>query len=274
LYKKALFLVLFFFSLLEPIPARAGFITLQTQTTSSYDGKQFKMQVGITNRGDEAAYNVAVSADLNGKATRSPAREILGINETYSLELVIDLVLERAGRYPVVVNIDYADANQYPFSSASISHFVNRDSLPLQIFGTLQNIELSKSGTLKLTIKNLDEKEKKATVRLILPKELSLSNVPEALTLKGRSEEELQFKVKNFSALPGSTYSIFALIGYDEGDQHFSTSVGGSVKVIEDPGFVESNRPLLIGAAILLGTGFIYLNVRSFRKRKKLNLSS
>jgi hypothetical protein len=275
LYKKAFFLVLLSsLFILGPIPAKAGFITLQTQTTPSFDGKKFKLKVNVTNRGDEPTYNVVVSADVNGAVTLSPAKEVLEINETYSLELVSDLTFEKPGRYPVVVNVDYADANQYPFSSPSISHVVYQDSLPLQIFGTLENVELSTGGTVKLTLKNMDEKEKKAMVRLVIPKELSSSDLSATVPLKGRSEKEMRFKIKNFSALPGSTYSIFAIIGYDEGNQHYSTSVGGSVKVIPDPGFVKTYQPFLIGLGVVLGTGFVYLNLRSFRKRKKLNLSS
>jgi hypothetical protein len=185
------------------------------------------------------------------------------------VDLATDLPLERAGRYPVVLTVDYADANRYPFSATSVTHFVHQENLSPRVFGTLQNTEISKSGSLRLAIKNLDGKDQMATIRLILPKELSSTDLMKTVSLKGRSEDSVNFKIKNFSALPGSTYSIFALLGYDEGNLHYSTSVGGSIKITqEDSGFVQSNRSLLIGIAIILGVAFIYLNLRSLRAKR------
>jgi hypothetical protein len=249
-------------------PAKASFITMETHANPSYDGKKFKMSVDVTNNGDESAYNVQISADVNGQTSTTPVKESLAVKGKQTAEIAADLALTKPGRYPVVVNVDYTDANQYPFSAMTITHFVYRENLPSQIFGTLQNIEISNGGSLNLSLKNLDEKAKNVTVRLVLPKELSSSGITRTIPVKGKSEEKVRFDVKNFSALPGSSYSIFAIMGYDEGDLHYSASVGGNIKVTTEQGFVKSNQRLLIWLAIVLGVIFVYFNLRAFLTRR------
>jgi hypothetical protein len=266
--KSGFVLAMIFLFIVVSTPVGASYITMDTQTSPSYDGKRFKMTVDVTNRGDESAYNVQVSADINGQVKTTPPKNNLEIKGKHSVEIDADLALTKAGRYPVVVNVDYTDANQYPFSAMTITHFVYRENLPSQIFGTLQNIEISTGGSLALSLKNLDEKPKDVMVRLVLPKELSSSNLTRTIPVKGKSEEKVHFDVKNFSALPGSSYSIFAIMGYDEGDLHYSASVGGNIKVTAEQGFVKSNQRLLIGVAVALGVIFVYFNIRAFWGRK------
>ena len=260
--------LLFFLFALGPTPAEASFITMETQASPNYDGKKFKMTVDVTNKGDEAAYNVQISADINGRLVTTPAKDNLQVNGKHSVQLVTDMTLEKEGRYPVIVNVDYTDANQYPFSAMSITQFVYGKSLPSQIFGTLQNIEISTKGSLTLSLKNLSEKEENVMVRLVLPKELSSSGLSKTVSLKGKSEERVNFDARNFSALPGSSYSIFALMGYDEDDLHYSASIGGNIKITKEQGFVKSNQRLLIAVAIVLVAVFVYFNLRAFRARR------
>ena len=260
-----LLLLLFAF---DTAPVQASFITMETQTSPTYDGKRFKMTVDVTNKGDEPAYNVQISADINGQVISTPAKDSLQVNTKHSVQMANDLALEKDGRYPVIINVDYTDANQYPFSAFAITHFNYRKNLPSQVFGTLRNIEISTKGSLVLDLKNLGENEKNVSVRLVLPKELSSSGLSKTIALKGKSEVKLSFEVKNFSALPGSNYSIFALMGYDEDDLHYSASVSGSVKITKEQGFVKSNQRLLIVVAIVLGAAFVYFNLRSFLTRR------
>jgi hypothetical protein len=248
---------------------------MDTRSTPSYDGKKFKMAVEVTNNGDEPAYNVQVSADINGQMSTTPIKERLEVKGKHSVEISSDMALTKPGRYPVIVNVDYMDANQYPFSAMTITHFVHRENLPSQIFGTLQNIDISSGGSMNLSLKNLDDKPKNVAVRLVLPKELSSSAVSRTISVKGKSEERVRFDIKNFSALPGSSYSVFAIMGYDEGELHYSASVGGNIKVSKEQGFVKSNRNLLIGLAVVLGAAFIYFNLRAFlARRSKINKES
>jgi hypothetical protein len=269
--RSLFFLSVIFLLALSPTPVKASFITLETHANPTYDGKRFKMAVDVTNKGDESAYNVQISADINGQMSTTPAKDNLQVKEKHSVEVATDMTLTKAGRYPVIVTVDYTDANQYPFSAISITHFVYRENLPSQVFGTLQNIEISTTGSLTLSLKNLDEKEKNVTVRLVLPKELSSPSLLRTIPLKAKSEEKVSFDVKNFSALPGSTYSIFAIMGYDAGDLHYSASVGGNIKVMQDQGFVKSNQRLLIGLAIVFGAVFVYFNLRAFLTRRSRN---
>jgi hypothetical protein len=260
---------LFFFLIFSPHPAKGSYLTLLTDIRTSYDGKELLLSVTVTNRGDEPAFQVMMSGDLNGKIVTGPLQESLGVGETYSATLGLDIALEREGQYAAVVKVDYADANRYPFSAISLAHFVHGAAHPSQIFGSLENIDLSRAGKLPLTVKNLDEKGRKVSIRLILPREISARSLVAEAPLKEGSVEEIRFGLKNLAALPGSSYPVYALIEYDEGAAHYTTSAKGVVRIIDDPGFSKSNRTFLIGLAVLFGAGFVYLNVRSFMKKKR-----
>ena len=266
--KDCLLLIFLFLLVLGPTSAKASFIRLETQINSTYDGKRFKVGVEVTNRGDEPAYNVQVNGEVNGQMLTTPAKDSLGVNEKYSTDAVLDTNLAKNGKYPVIVKVDYTDANQYPFSAISINHVVYGKNVTSQMFGIFKNIEISSEGILNLSLKSLSEQEEKVTVRLILPRELSSPNLSKTISLKAKSEDKVNFEVKNFSALPGSVYSVYAIMEYDEGDTHYSSSVGGNISIQKEGGFVKSNRTLLIGIAVILVVLFAYLNLKSLRSRK------
>lgn len=251
--------------MLLAVPAHAGVISIQTELTPIYDGKVFTLHATVINRGDEAAHDVSVSAELSGVVAHSAEVAFLGPNESQSVELVQEVGVSKHGEYPVLVTVHYKDANHYPFSAISVAPLIYGDSKPSRIEASVSNLELSdRGGLLSLTSRNLDGKPEEISVRLITPKELSVSGFVGRFTLDGGAAEDFRIPLNNISANPGSSYQVYALVEYEEGGLHYFTAANAYVSVILDPGFVKAHRMLLISLWLMLAAVFIYSNVRYF----------
>ena len=86
---------------------------------------------------------------------------------------------------------------------------------------------------MKLKLKNLDASEKALDVSLLLPKELSADALERRVTLAPAGETVLSYKIRRFSALPGSVYPVFALLRLEAGGIHSFASTMSTVSVVE-----------------------------------------
>ncbi len=121
--------------------------------------------------------------------------------------------------------------------------------------------ELSLTGketkTLKLTLRNLDDFSHDVNVKLVLPRELKVSDGEKTISLQPKEENELGFEVSSFSALSGSSYVILAPIEYDYENLHYSSITRGMINIGED-GSTYLPIWLPITGIIILGAIFIF----------------
>jgi hypothetical protein len=187
--------------------------------------------VSITNKGDEPAYNVHPSL-ISPIAASSDTKQRLEINEKLTVSFSIDQSGSLPGTYPVILNIDYADANNYPFSAIATSTWVNKVATSPGLIMALEPIKLSGSNKLKLSIKNLDNYKKDIEIKIIAPKELTVEESRQS-SLEARSSSKLSFKIEDFSARPDSTYAIFAVAEYDKDGKHYTSITSSPVKIVK-----------------------------------------
>ena len=248
--KKLLLPLLFLLAI--PLAA-ASFLTIQSAITVA-DNKTI---VKTTNLGDETAFNVQLSLEINDKKIVSDVKKQLGIRESFEWEAPLAAKPGIPGKYPLILATNYQDANSYPFSAISVSAFDYTQGTISDIAAKISNIELSGKEKLELAVKNLAETEKQLRIRLIVPKELSADKDSTSLNLPGKSEKALNFEIKKFSALAGSTYAVFAVVEYDEGNKHYTSITSGVVKVVEKNN-IFTNQNLLIALLVILVIIFIY----------------
>ena len=264
------FLVFFLLVLLQSMGvAQGSFISMETKTSATFQENTLVVKVGVTNKGDESAYSVQVSVDANDKVASTPVKDILQTNETYTVEAPFDMDIQTVGRYPLIVTVDYTDLNQYPFSAISSSYFVYKEDVSPRIHGKIDSVGISKSGKLVLTLKNLLETAKKVRVKLSVPRELSVSEPIKDVDMDSRSEKTIRFAIKNFSALAGSSYHVFAVIGYDDNNKHCTVTIPGMVKIMEKKDFLQTYKWVFIGIGAALLTAFLWIQfgVRRFIAR-------
>lgn len=242
-----------------PIVA-ASYLSMQSSITVT----DKETIITVTNLGDESAYNVQLSLDINGQKKISDLKNQLGMQEKFEWKTPLDAKLKNPGKYPLILTTNYQDANSYPFSAISVSTFDYKQGTISEIIAKINSIELSDKETLELTIKNMADTTKDLSIRLIVPKELTADKGKLRAKLPAKTQTTIHFEMEKFSALLGSSYAVFTVIEYDEDGMHYTAVSNGVVNVVEKKN-VFDNQSLLIGLLVVLVVIFVYFQ---FKKGK------
>jgi len=255
--------------LLIPYLVLASVISLTTTISTDLMAENTtKVQVKLLNSGDEPANNVQISL-ISDFQSNPVFVGTLTPNIPFEQEFNISLkeyILP--GNYPLVVLVDYSDANAYPFSSVSPSSIVYKTPTVSKLSSMLSELSLTDKETKKLTltVRNLDDISHELDVKLILPRELKVANGERTISIQSKQEKELSFDVSSFSALPGSSYVILASIEYEHEGLHYSSIGRGMIRITEKPDLIELPSWLPILVIIFLVLIFIYYQFRGKKK--------
>jgi len=234
-------------------PVLASYISLNTTVTAKVDGNQLKVLVTAVNKGDEPAYNV--QAELRAGSNKILVEKVqkLEVNETYKGYATFDLDLDKAGHYPLVVVMHYADANQYPFSALTVQTFAYKaKDMPKDLFGRMKSTTFWENGSIELTLKNSSNVNIKAKSDLVVPQEITVLGGAKEVALAARVSAKVKFDLENFSALSGSNYQVYAVSEYDKGSFHYTVLTPGMIKIVERNFFVRYNYFIYLLIAFLL----------------------
>jgi hypothetical protein len=267
-YLQSSLLTIFIMALFCATPSFAGVLKIKTQTTVQTTGDQLHITVNLTNEGTAIAYNLQVHLELLGETLDSKLRPQLDPAGSNNFVFAKSVEGIKAGRYPLTVSVDFHDANQYPFSALSGMTFsagpdVNSD---LAVIG--KNIAMGKGGELPLNIKNMGADKKKILATLVLPRELSTPTPQIGFLLEARSQKDLNFEIRNFSALPGADYPVFCYFEYDSENIHHTAVCTAIIKIVEPENLFRQYRWLWIGIAGILILALLMLIIRSRMKTK------
>ena len=249
--------------------ASAGYITIKTETTVAVNDSNLKVKVVVTNEGDESAFNVQTNINENQRIQSSPIKQVLAVKENFEYEANYSLTQTKHGRYPLIINVDYTDANQYPFSALTGTYYSFGSDTVSKVFGSANDIRLTRYTTLPVKLKNIDEEPKEVLVRLIVPKESSVQEKVKKVTIQPRSEVNTIFNISNFSALPGSRYQVFFILEYEDENKHYSNVIPCSIHVDASKGFFKRYKWYIIAGSSVI---FIVLIVFQFIPRKRSSL--
>jgi len=229
--------------------AHASYITLRTRVDAKTVNNNLQVRVHVTNNGDESAFNVQAEIQAAGKKILSDKRDELKVNYAYEGTANLPLKLNKPGNYPLVLFIHYTDANQYPFSALAVRNYVfGRETLS-PLFGQGAPASFQKEGEIKFRLKNSADNDVKAKITLVFPRELASDRPWQVASARGKTETEVIFKVKNFSALPGSTYQVFAIVESEDDSAHSTSIIPATVKITAGQELFGINY-FLIGTAL------------------------
>lgn len=93
--KKLLLLLVTILGIM-PIAA-ATYITIQSSITAAEN----ETIIRVTNLGDEAAYNIQLSLDINNRKTISDLKSQLGVQEKFEWKMPLAAKPENPGKYPL-----------------------------------------------------------------------------------------------------------------------------------------------------------------------------
>jgi len=262
---KKILLILLVLPLFLNSSAFASYISLNTTLTSKIEGDILSLQISSVNKGDESAFNVQAELQAAGKNRLSKKVAELPVNGTYSAAEKIKVNYQKSGNYPLSLVLHYTDANQYPFSALTCQTVVYRKEAVSPVFGMIKAITFSSEGRLKLTLKNSAEKEIKSQIALIAPRELTIEDKAQALVLAPKSTRTLEFSAKNFSALPGSTYQIYALIESEDAELHYTTIIPGTIRIASEGPKTIITLSVIVVALLIM----IFALINYFLKKAK-----
>jgi hypothetical protein len=260
--------LLFFLSLaVIPRLAESNFISIETGTVIHISDDHAQIIVTTTNKGDEPAYNLKMSIEIGNIAFSGHVKNSLAPKEQYREEFNTALGFKKAGRYPVIVNTEYTDANLYPFTAPSATYLNYKEALNARVAGIIPETRLAKSGSISLTVNNMDVVERKFHFHLIAPKEILIRNPQGDITVDSGMRKTISFDIKNISALPGSSYPVFVLLSYEDSKYYYSTINTGTITIAKERSLLETYKwPLMAALIILVVIVFIY-NSKKFRER-------
>jgi hypothetical protein len=254
-------LMLILILLLSPQLVSAGVISLTaTISTDVMTENTTKVLVKLLNSGDEAAHNVQISLLTDDFESNPIFVGILNLNVPFERNFTVSLKEDiLPGNYPIVVLVDYADANGYPFSSVSPSYITYKTPTVSKLSSVVSELVLAGKETKKLTltVRNLDDFSHNLNVKLILPRELKVDE-ERTISTQPKEEKELNFDVSSFSALPGSSYVVLANIEYDYNGLHYSSIGRGTVMIGEESTSILPNWLPITGIIFLGGVFILY----------------
>ena len=255
------FLVTLWIFLAWALSAEASFITIATSVETKIEDNRATVRISVRNKGDEPAYNIRITARVMEEIVVSPLLDILKPGHPYNRDMGMDLIVEKAGRYPVIVTVDYTDASYYPFTALAVSFLDYKEKAVGRVFGRADPLEIARGGRVGVALKNLETAEKNIRVRLILPKDFSTPAPEMEVTVPVGKEKTVAFDIQNISALPGSRYPVYALLEYEDEQRHYTSEVEIRIDVIEDQGMPDAYKIALIAAVTILSGIVVYLNM-------------
>jgi hypothetical protein len=263
--RKLLVFILFLFSFSSL--ASASYINLNTSVVTRAEGDLLNVAITSQNNGDESAYNVQAELLVAGKRILLAKSDEIGIGQSYTAHTRQWLSFKLPGDYPLIIILHYTDANQYPFSALTSAVFRYRsETMPSLILGSMDSKTFWEKGKLSLDFKNLSDSVLELSTRLITPRELSVGENNIKTQVQPRGQGGVDFAVKNFSALSGSSYQVFAVSEYEENGVHRTQITPGFIKIVERRTFLGVDYAYLIIVLVILVLLFAFFQFSPFKK--------
>ncbi|MFZ3047798.1 MAG: hypothetical protein WA151_17935 [Desulfatirhabdiaceae bacterium] len=249
--------------------ALAGYISINIQASVTVSNKQLSAHITLTNRGDEAAQTIQPQIWIQKERITGDVIPRMLPSASHSFTLNHSLNTIKKGKYPLVIWVDFHDANQYPFSAVSgMTFFVDQDTVSDLAIQT-GPVVMDHEGMLELKLKNLGNDARNLNFLLVVPRELSTHSIPDNILVAPRKETGVSLKISNFSALYGATYPIFCFVEYESDDAHYCQLASSVVRIEAGRNWFRKTRTgWMIGVAILILILAGYL-IRMARNRWK-----
>jgi len=247
-------------------PAVASYISLNTTLRTKVVGQTLKITVNSVNKGDESAYNIRAEIRAGSKQWLLEKKAELPVNLCYQAEVNFPLSISKPGTYPLILTMHYTDANQYPFSALIAQTYIFLKESVSPIFGQVKSVSFFKEGNLGFKLKNLGDREIKAKTYLVAPRELTVEKNQLELVVGPKSEKNGSFTIKNFSALSGSTYQVFAVSEFEDKELHYTAIAPGTIKIVEDKLLFGLGQNFLLIILASLVAVFIFAQFYKWKK--------
>ncbi len=212
--------------------AQASVITPEVTAMVTPTTYTLQVSVSITNKGDEAAYNVNSIIRIESIELSSKTLDNLPAEKNTTFHFSVPWKGKNPGKYFVEILVNYTDKSQYPFSAPSVAPFVWKEASTPQVFCNMKNVSIEKSSRLPLTFQNLSDHPLHLHFDLFLPRELHAASYERELSLSPYETREARIELLNQMGTDKSVYPIYTVIDYDENGHHFGTFSSSNLLIV------------------------------------------
>lgn len=253
---------------MAPVQTCARYITMETKTQTTISGDALLIDIHLTNKGDESARSVYVKAITPIETSSSQPLGEFPPSAQHNIKLRHSLKSFTPGTHSLSIQTGYSDTNGYPFSALSVTTFSWKKNAAAGVLGILEDRHLKKKVRTRLRLKNIDAVPKQIRVRLLVPFQLSAEPEESSVHMETGAEQQLFFTLRNFSALPGSTYQIYAVMEYDQAGTHYTSLAPSSIKILEPDLLAADGKALGLMLSVVLILAGLILGRIVLEKRK------
>jgi hypothetical protein len=246
------------------VPAAAGTTSISiTQAARIADGN-LVVDLKVGNAGDEAALSVTPILRFGDERVRGKGKPSLGPNTSFDETLSLPVGTLGEGRWPYHLTVDYTDLNEYPFQALHTQALVVGSPPPAKVVvPAIQGGDISGTGALTITVKNLTPEPRTARIHVLVPAEIEAAGGSREVALDPWKDASLEVPLTNRAALVGSRYPVFVTAEYDDGPVHQTVVAQGSVAIRNVGSFVDRwGRWMSLSGSALVLAWLAYLGVR------------
>ena len=218
--------------MIMPLLSFAGVIRLLPEAHIEFTNGIPLAVVQITNLGDEPFRVLSIDALLQGVRTNVSPGESLVPDEVSQHRLVFPGMLLKPDATPAVIRIKYTHPNGNVFSALTLGLIPpsgkTEDSW---VSANLSSLSIGRTGKITIQMILLEDVPSEVKVRLILPDEFTSESTERKVTLEPDAKRIETFEVVNHSGVPGSTYTIYAIVERQVNGAGQCTTFSGNVKV-------------------------------------------
>jgi hypothetical protein len=250
-------------------PAVAGTTSISISQVAHLANGNLVVDSKIGNSGDEAALSVTLILRFGDKEVRGQGKPSLDPNTSFDETLSLPVGALGEGRWPYHLTVDYTDLNQYPFQALQAQALVVGSPPPAKVVvPAIRGGDLSGTGALAITVKNLTPKARVARIHVLVPEEIEATGGSRELSLEAWQDATLEVPLTNRAALVGSRYPVFVTAEYDDGPVHQAVVAQGSVAIVNAGSFVDRwGRWMSISGIALVVAWLAYLGAHWLPRR-------
>lgn len=250
-------------------PAVAGTTSISISQVARVVGGQLVVDLEVGNAGDEAALSVTPILRFGDREVRGKGKPNLDPNTSFDETLSLPVGTLGEGRWPFHLTVDYTDLNLYPFSALQAQALVvGSPPYAKVVVPAIQGGDISGTGTLTITVKNLTPESRTVRLHVLVPEEIEATGGSREVPLEAWKDATLEVSLTNRTALVGSRYPVFVTAEYDDGPVHQAVVAQGSVAIVNAGSFVDRwGRWMSISGIALVVAWIAYLGVRWLPRR-------
>lgn len=249
-----------------PMPSPAGTISLSTQVQASLRQGRLTVRVKLANQGDETARRLNLSALAGGSRVEAAGPARLEPGRPQRVRLEMPLSPTRPGTYPVLVRVQFHDANDYPFSSLAWGLFNHGQASVARLHLLGRPGQTYPGPAPGFVLISRGDKPQAIGLRVYAPGELSLQADSFQIDLAPGRKRVVAMGVSNRGGLKEASYPLVGLATYQQDGVHYTVAAQALVKIgpSRDPLFAW--RPWLWALAGLLLAALLAAWLRERRK--------